>query len=103
MKKITLYIGLNDQDSKIQEISTLDAYKIVTKIIGVGSTITEGKGIYKHEDGTVVTEVSLIVEMLDFDNTLSKGWLKSKIDQIKTSLNQESVAVQYQEVDSELI
>lgn len=103
MKKITLYIGLNDKDSKVQEISTIDAYKVVSKIIEVGSTITEGRGIYRHEDGTVVSEVSLVVELLDFDNTLDKGWVKNKVDQIKTILNQESVAVQYQEVDSELI
>lgn len=103
MKKITLYIGLNDKDSKIQEVGTLDAYKTVSNIIGVGSTITEGRGIYKHKDGTVVTEVSLIVELLDFDNTLDKGWVNSKVEQIKTTLNQESVAVQYQEVESELI
>lgn len=103
MKKITLYIGLNDKDSKVQEVGTLDAYKMVSNVIEVDSTITEGRGIYKHEDGTVVSEVSLIVELLDFDNILSKGWVKNKIDQIKTLLNQESVAVQYQEVDSELI
>ena len=103
MKKITLYIGLNDKDSKMQEVNTLDAYKLVSNIIGVGSTITEGRGIYKHEDGTVVSEVSLIVELLDFDNTLSKGWVRSKVEQIKTTLNQESVAVQEQEVISELI
>lgn len=103
MKKITLYIGLNDKDSKVQEVGTLDAYKMVSNVIGVDSTITEGRGIYKHKDGTVVSEVSLIVELLDFDNILSKGWVKNKINQIKTLLNQESVAVQYQEVDSELI
>lgn len=103
MKKITLYIGLNDKDSKVQEVSTLDAYKMVSNIIGVGSTITEGRGIYKHDDGTVVSEVSLIVELLDFDNTLSKGWVKNKVEMIKAMLNQESVAVQEQEVVSELI
>lgn len=103
MKKITLYIGLNDKDSKVQEVGTIDAYKMVSNVIEVDSTITEGRGIYKHEDGTVVSEVSLIVELLDFDNILSKGWVKNKINQIKTLLNQESVAVQYQEVDSELI
>ena len=75
----------------------------MSNVIGVDSTITEGRGIYKHEDGTVVSETSLIVELLDFCNALDKGWIKSKINQIKTLLNQESVAVQYQEVDSELI
>lgn len=103
MRKITLYVGLNDKDTKLQEVKTLDAYKMVSNLIGVGCTITEGRGIYKHEDGTVVSEVSLIVEMLDFDNTLSKGWVRSKVEQIKTILNQESVAVQEQEVVSELI
>lgn len=103
MKKITLYVGLNDQDTKMQEVKTLDAYKMVSNIIGVGCTITEGRGIYKHEDGTVITEVSLVVELLDFDNSLDKGWVKSKVEQIKTILNQESVAVQEQEVVSELI
>lgn len=103
MKKITLYVGLNDKDTKLQEVKTLDAYKIVSNVIGVGCTITEGRGIYKHEDGTVVTEVSLVIELLDFDNSLDKGWVKSKVEQIKTILNQESVAVQEQEVKSELI
>ena len=103
MKKITLYVGLNDKDTKLQEVNTLDAYKIVSNVIGVGCTITEGRGIYKHKDGTVVTEVSLVIELLDFDNSLDKGWVKSKVEQIKTILNQESVAVQEQEVKSELI
>lgn len=103
MKKITLYVGLNDKDTKLQEVSTIDAYKMVSNIIGVGCTITEGRGIYKHEDGTVVTEVSLVIELLDFDNSLNKEWVKSKVEQIKTILNQESVAVQEQEVISELI
>ena len=29
MKKITLYIGLNDKDSKVQQISTIEAERIV--------------------------------------------------------------------------
>lgn len=103
MRKITLYIGLNDKDTKLQEVNTLDAYKMVSNVIGVGCTITEGRGIYKHDDGTVVSEVSLVVELLDFDNTLSKEWVKSKVEQVKTILNQESVAVQEQEVKSELM
>ena len=103
MRKITLYIGLNDKDTKLQEVNTLDAYKMVSNVIGVGCTITEGRGIYKHDDGTVVSEVSLVVELLDFENTLTREWVKSKVEQIKTILNQESVAVQEQEVKSELI
>lgn len=103
MKKITLYIGLNDRDSKVQEITTIDAYKMVSNIIGVDCTITEGRGIYKHEDGTIVTEVSLVVELLDFANTLDEWWVNHKVVEITKLLNQESVAVQYQDVKSELI
>lgn len=103
MKKITLYIGLNDKDSKQQEINTLDAYKVVNNTLGVGSTITEGRGIYTHEDGTVVSEVSLVVELLDFDHTLSDKWVRDKVNALKAVLNQESIAVQEQEVKSELI
>lgn len=41
--KFNLYIGLNDKDTKQQEILTTDAYKIVGGIVG-DCTITEGKG-----------------------------------------------------------
>ena len=33
MKKHILFLGLNDKDSKMQEISTLDAYKITMATI----------------------------------------------------------------------
>ena len=49
--KFNLYIGLNDKDTKQQEILTTDAYKIVGGIVG-DCTITEGKGLYTHTDGT---------------------------------------------------
>lgn len=103
MRKITLYIGLNDKDTKLQEIDTLDAYKVVANIIGVDSTITQGRGVYTHEDGTVVFEESLVVEILDFDNTINRDWLIDKAEKIKEALNQESVAVQETEVKSELV
>ena len=41
MKKHTFYIGLNDKDTKMQVINTLDAYRITTNILGVDSTIKE--------------------------------------------------------------
>lgn len=33
MQKYVLYVGLNDKKTKIQEISTLEAYKIITNVI----------------------------------------------------------------------
>ena len=51
-QKIILFVGLFDQTSKAQEVSTLDAYKVasnlLTEIIGFG-TITEAVGIYTHD------------------------------------------------------
>lgn len=69
--KFNLYIGLNDKDSKVQEISTIDA------ICG-DCTITEGKGLYTPRRHT-------------------------GINSIKAALNQESVAVIREQVDSRLL
>lgn len=103
MKKITLYIGLNDKDTKTQKISTLDAYRFVNNILATDSTITECKGVYTHEDGTITTENTLEVVLLDFDNTLDKGWVLDKANAIKKALNQEAIAYQEQDIKSELI
>lgn len=103
MKKYTLYIGLNDQETKTQLIGTLDAYRITTNILGVDSTIKECKGVYTHEDGTITTENTLEVVLLDFDGSLDRKWLIEKVNAIKVALNQESVAVQTEDINSELI
>lgn len=101
--KYTLYVGLNDKDSKIQEISTIDAYKIIVnvcKISGLdGFTIGEATGFYVHEDGEIVTEKSLRIEILFSSNEVIDAIIKD----IKTILNQESVVKQVEEVTSELV
>ena len=33
MKRFTLYMGLNDKDTKTQQISIVEAYKIVSNIL----------------------------------------------------------------------
>lgn len=103
IKQITFLVGLNDKDTKAQEVDTLDAYKVVANIIATGCTIRECRGVYEHEDGTIVFETSLEVLVLDFDGTLNDEWVQNKVMAIKTALNQESVVVQYAEVNSELI
>lgn len=97
--KYTLYIGLNDKDSKVQEISTLDAYKLVGALVG-DCTIQEGRGLYTHADGTQVLESTLIVQVIDFSGKME---INSVVKVIKTALNQESVAVIREQVDSRLI
>ena len=62
MKKFTLYMGLIDKDAKVQVISTIEAYKVVSNIIAKdfgGGTIFEAQGIYKHDDGKIVFEKTL--------------------------------------------
>jgi hypothetical protein len=99
INKHTFYIGLNDKDSKVQEVTTLDAFKIVTALVG-DCTITEGRGVYTHADGTQVLESTLIVQVLDFDGGYN---YKEVADALKVALNQESVAVIHEQINSELI
>lgn len=99
LTKYTLYIGLNDKDSKVQEISTLDAYKMVGALVG-DCTIQEARGLYTHRDGTQVLETTLVVQVIDFSGALD---VAPVVDTIKTALNQESVAVIREQVDSRLM
>ena len=70
MKKFTLYLGLNDKETKTQKIGTLEAYKICNNILlnyTEGATVFEANGIYKHEDGSFVVEKTLRIELLFTD------------------------------------
>jgi uncharacterized membrane-anchored protein YitT (DUF2179 family) len=101
IEKYTLYVGLNDKDTKVQEIATLEAYKIINKLLlnyTDGATIFEAVGIYKHEDGSFVTENTLRIELM----FIEKSAVKEIVENIKKILNQESVAVQREVVESEL-
>lgn len=102
MKKFTLYLGLNDKDSKQQQISTLEAYKVVSNILANdfdGGTIFEAQGIYKHEDGTVVVETTLRIEILFAELPAIKELVKT----LKKIFNQESIAVQEEVINSSLM
>lgn len=103
MQKHILYVGLNDKDSKVQEINTIDAYKIVQNIlIGVGydgGNIQESTGFYKHNSGDVVIEKSFRVELCFADDKKTSEAIK----QIKQVLNQESVVLEKESKDSFLI
>ena len=99
LTKYTLYIGLNDKDSKVQEISTLDAYKMIGALVG-DCTIQEARGLYTHQNGAQVLETTLIVQIIDFAGNTD---VAPVVETIKTALNQESVAVIREQVDSRLI
>ena len=104
MKRYTLYLGLNDKDSKVQQVSTVEAYKIVEGLFSRnfdGATIFEAIGIYKHDDGTIVTENTLRIEVLEFDVSIMDK-MKDVVKTLKDVFNQESVAVQIENVQSDL-
>ena len=102
MKKHILYIGLNDKETKQQEISTLDAYKIVFNAVKKyydGATITESRGFYTHDSGVVTFENSLICSILFADDDKTR----QLAEDLKTLLNQESIALEIQDINSSLI
>jgi gamma-glutamylcysteine synthetase len=102
MTKHTLYIGLYDKESKRQEITTIDAFKVVANIFKNttgGATITEAVGVYTHDDGDIVIEPSLRCEIFGADLES----VHAAISQIKTALNQKSIALEETEVNSKFI
>ncbi len=101
MEKYILYVGLNDKDTKTQKIDTLSAYNLTNNILlnyVEGATVTQSKGIYKHNNGNVVIENTLIIELLFTDNdTVNKI-----ANDLKKALNQESIAIQKFNIESYL-
>lgn len=103
MNKFNLYVGLNDKDTKKQEIATLEAYKVITNIIASndvsGFTIYEANGYYIHEDKTISIEKSLKIEMMFIELDVIQNIIKD----IKKALNQESIILQTEKIKSELV
>lgn len=102
--KITFFIGLNDKDAKIQTIPTLEAARIVERVFLKhdcdGATITNARGIYRHDNGEVVAEETLVVHVFEFEGMRVN--VRDICDDLKFALNQESIAVERRETDSAL-
>ena len=107
--KATIFVGLNDKESKLQEVSTLEAAKFLQREIVKefeGGTISEATGIYRHQDGTgFVMENTLKVEIFFFGSSKEEARraVVPFINRVKDFLNQETVALQLEEIESELI
>lgn len=93
MEKVTIFIGLNDKDSKKQEISFSEAFSLltqyITKCVGIG-TLSEAAGVYTHDNGQVVSERTIRAEFY----TENKEPVFEFVRFAKSILNQESVAVE---------
>ena len=102
MDKKTLYVGLNDKDTKLQRIDTMEATKIATNIIcnyADGCTIYNAAGIYKHENGELVIENTLKIELIECHIET----VKTIIAALKAALNQESIILQTETIVSEFV
>lgn len=102
MTKYTLYIGLNDKDTKTQRIDTVEASKIVQNVLTDttgGGTIYSATGVYRHDNGAVVIENTLRVELV----AVAMEAVHGAIDIIKAALNQESIILQTENVQSVFI
>lgn len=94
MTTVNLYIGLNDKDTKRQELSNLEAKAEISAILfrycPEGFTLQECQGMYKHDDGTVVCENTIKVILLGYNMSM----IYEIIEDLKRKLNQECVAVE---------
>ena len=95
MTTVNLYIGLNDKDTKQQELTNLDAKAeistILFKYFPNGFTLQECQGMYRHEDGTVVCENTIKVILFDY----AIGLVLDAVEDLKLKLNQECIAVEH--------
>lgn len=101
--KYSLYLGLNDKDTKTQKIDTLEAYKILCNLLKSynveGFTVYNAHGFYMHDDGTFTTENTLKIELMFVDEKIVDNIIK----QCKITFNQECIIKQVEEVTSTLV
>lgn len=93
MEKMTtysIYLWLNDKDTKKQKIWTLDAYKLVRNLV-VNEfwawTITEANGVFSHANGEIVEEKTIKIELI------TEKSVNDFVNNLKVIFNQESVLV----------
>lgn len=101
MYKYNIYVGMFDKDTKQQEISNQDFLNTVRKVLRLNKidnyTIFKGKGHYRSEL-QIVTEPTIVIEIIgDAFYTYPLG------KQLCKELNQESVLITEQKIDSYLI
>ena len=107
MLKMTLFVGLNDQNTKKQMLKTEVCEQLITYAllkVGFDATISLNKGIYTNrKDFEVDIENSFKIELLCFEDevTFTKK-VKNVVLYLKDCFNQQSIAVTREYVDSQL-
>ena len=102
MYKYNIYIGMFDKDTKQQKLSSQDFFNTVRKVMRLKDienyTIYKCKGHYKHEDGKIVCEPSLNIEIIEPDNWINYDYISDLKRMLCDALNQESVLITKQEI-----
>ena len=97
MVKLTAYVGLNDKESKVQEVATEVAMTMIQAKVAesfpYGGTVSSAKGVYQHHNGDVVIEESVRIELFLEDD--QKDALNGFLATVKSMLNQESILIEY--------
>ena len=104
VERISLYVGLNDKDTKNQLIASEVAKQVINYVLvknGLDFTLFECKGVYTHESGEIVIENSFKIEILCF-NPDSQKPISKVIESLKVMLNQESIVVTSESIKSKL-
>ena len=105
MEKLTISIGLFDKDSKTQLISNDEAMETVNNCFLSrldAFTVYFAKGVYTHENGQQVQENTIRIEVVAFNDNDYNSTIQS-IKEVKQALNQESVLLEKQTINSYLI
>lgn len=102
MNKFTIYLGLNDKDTKLQKYDIIEAYKIVTNFLSKkvdGATIYHAQGVYYHTNGDPVIETTLRIELIDVE----RRDVQEIVSNLKVLFNQESVLLQTENVNCRFV
>lgn len=105
MEKLTISIGLLDKDSKTQLISNDKAMETVNSCFLSrldAFTVYFAKGVYTHENGSQIQENTIRIEVVTFNDNDYNNAIKS-IKEVKKALNQETILLEKQVIDSYLI
>ena len=103
-KRYTLSVGLNDKDTLKPRFNYDSAsLELAGRLaqLGIGATITRGTGVYKHDNGAVIIEDTVVISIIDFEDSF-KDVMQAFIDKVKLDYNQESIAVMVDKIESRL-
>lgn len=102
MYKYNIYVGMFDKDTKTQVLSNTEFLNTVRKVMRLkfidNYTIYKCKGHYKHEDGKIVCEPSINIEIIEHENWSNFLYTEDLKRELCNSLNQESILITKQEI-----